>query len=50
MEKRRTEFLYLNEAEMIEAGVLDYARCIEVEEEVFQQPDELPEWEEEGEN
>ena len=33
--KRRTEFLYLNEKEMIEAGVLDYARCIEVEEEVF---------------
>ena len=32
---KRTEFLYLNEAEMIEAGVLDYGRCIDVEEEVF---------------
>jgi len=33
--KKKTEFLYLNEEEMIEAGVLDYARCIDVEEEVF---------------
>ncbi len=33
--KRKTEFLYLNEQEMIEAGVLDYSRCIDVEEEVF---------------
>lgn len=32
---KRTEFLYLNEQEMIEAGVLDYGRCIDVEEEVF---------------
>lgn len=32
---KKTEFLYLNEEEMIEAGVLDYARCIDVEEEVF---------------
>ena len=30
-----TEFLYLNEEEMIQAGVLDAARCIEVEEEIF---------------
>ena len=30
-----TEFLYLNEEEMIEAGVLDAARCIDVEEEIF---------------
>ena len=32
---KKTEFLYLNEAEMIEAGVLDYSHCIDVEEEVF---------------
>ncbi|MBQ9977885.1 MAG: ornithine cyclodeaminase [Clostridia bacterium] len=32
---KRTEFLYLNEQDMIKAGVLDYARCIDVEEEVF---------------
>lgn len=31
-----TEFLYLNEEEMIQAGVLDCARCIEVEEEIFE--------------
>ena len=31
-----TEFLYLNEEEMIQAGVLDAARCIDVEEEIFQ--------------
>ena len=30
-----TEFLYLNEEEMIQAGVLDSARCIDVEEEIF---------------
>ena len=30
-----TEFLYLNEQETIEAGVLDSARCIDVEEEIF---------------
>ncbi len=32
---KRTEFLYLNEQEMIKAGVLDYGKCIDVEEEVF---------------
>ena len=32
---RRTEFLYLNESDMIDAGVLDYAGCIGVEEEIF---------------
>lgn len=32
---KKTEFLYLNEPEMIEAGVLDYKRCIDVEEEIF---------------
>lgn len=32
---RKTEFLYLNEEEMIAAGVLDSARCIDVEEEIF---------------
>ena len=32
---KKTEFLYLNEQEVIEAGVLDYKRCIEVEEDVF---------------
>ena len=30
-----TEFLYLNEQEVVEAGALDYAKCINVEEEVF---------------
>lgn len=30
-----TEFLYLNEQDMIKAGVLDVARCIDVEEELF---------------
>ena len=30
-----TEFLYLNEEEMIQAGVLDTAKCIDVEEEIF---------------
>lgn len=30
-----TEFLYLNEEEMIRAGVLDVAHCIDVEEEIF---------------
>ena len=30
-----TEFLYLNEQEVIDAGALDYAKCINVEEEVF---------------
>ena len=30
-----TEFLYLNEEDMIKAGVLDSARCINVEEELF---------------
>ena len=29
---KKTEFLYLNEEEMIQAGVLDYSRCIEIEE------------------
>lgn len=33
---KKTEFLYLNEEEMIEAGVLNYARCIDVEEEIFE--------------
>ncbi len=32
---KSTEFLYLNEQEMIQAGVLDSARCIDVEEEIF---------------
>lgn len=32
---KRTDFLYLNEEEVIEAGALDYAGCIEVEEEIF---------------
>ena len=32
---KKTEFLYLNEEEIIEAGALDYEKCIEVEEEVF---------------
>ncbi len=32
---KRTEFLYLNEQDMIRAGVLDSARCIDVEEEIF---------------
>jgi ornithine cyclodeaminase len=32
---KKTEFLYLNEEEIIKAGGLDYSRCIEVEEEVF---------------
>lgn len=30
-----TEFLYLDEQDMIKAGVLDVARCIDVEEEIF---------------
>lgn len=32
---KKTEFLYLNEEETIRAGVLDTARCIDVEEELF---------------
>jgi len=32
---KKTEFLYLNEEEMIKAGVLDSAHCIDVEEEIF---------------
>ena len=32
---KSTSFLYLNEEEMIAAGVLDSARCIDVEEELF---------------
>ena len=32
---KKTEFLYLNEEEIIEAGALDYARCTDVEEEIF---------------
>ena len=32
---KSTSFLYLNEEEMIQAGVLDAARCIDVEEELF---------------
>lgn len=33
--KKRTEFLFLNEQDMIDAGVLNYGHCIDVEEEVF---------------
>ncbi len=32
---KKTEFLYLNEEDIIKAGALDYGRCIDVEEEVF---------------
>jgi ornithine cyclodeaminase len=32
---KKTEFLYLSEDDIIEAGALDYSRCIDVEEEVF---------------
>ena len=32
----KTEFLYLSEPDMIEAGVLDFAKCVEVCEEVFE--------------
>lgn len=32
---KKTEFLYLNEEEIIQAGALDYGRCIDVEEELF---------------
>ena len=32
---KKTEFLYLSEEDMIKSGVLDYARCIDVEEEIF---------------
>ncbi len=32
---KKTEFLYLSEDDIIEAGALDYGRCIDVEEEVF---------------
>ena len=32
---KRTEFLYLSEQDMIDAGVLDAARCVDVCEEVF---------------
>ena len=31
-----TEFLYLNEEEVIKAGALDYKHCIDVEEELFE--------------
>lgn len=33
---KRTEFLYLSEQDMIDAGVNDYARCVDVCEEVFE--------------
>lgn len=33
---KRTEFLFLNEEEMIEAGVLDSVRCVDVLDEMFQ--------------
>ena len=33
---KSTSFLYLNEEDMIKAGVLDSARCIDVEEEIFE--------------
>ena len=32
---KKTEFLYLSEEDIIQAGALDYARCINVEEEIF---------------
>lgn len=32
---KKTEFLYLSEEDMIKAGALDYAHCIDVEEEIF---------------
>lgn len=32
---KKTEFLYLNEEDTIKAGVLDTARCMDVEEEIF---------------
>ena len=32
---KKTEFLYLSEEDTIRAGALDYARCIDVEEEIF---------------
>ena len=32
---KKTEFLYLSEADILEAGALDYGACIDVEEEVF---------------
>jgi len=32
---KKTEFLYLNEQEMIKAGVLDSAHCVEVLDEMF---------------
>jgi N-[(2S)-2-amino-2-carboxyethyl]-L-glutamate dehydrogenase len=32
---KRTEFLYLSEADIIESGVLDMAHCVDVAEEVF---------------
>ena len=32
---KHTEFLYLSEEDVIKAGALDYARCIDVEEEIF---------------
>ena len=32
---KKTSFLYLNEEDMIKAGVLDVAHCIDVEEELF---------------
>lgn len=35
MEKKRTDFLYLSEPDMIKAGVLDFERCIDVIDEVF---------------
>ena len=33
---KKTEFLYLNEEDMIKAGVLDSAHCVDVEAEVFE--------------
>ncbi len=33
---KKTEFLYLSEEDIIKAGALDYARCIDVEEEIFE--------------
>ena len=32
---KKTEFLYLSEDDVIKSGALDYARCIDVEEEIF---------------
>ena len=33
---KRTEFLYLSEQDLIQAGVLDSKRCVDVLDEMFQ--------------